>query len=140
VPEQFLSLRRRSAASNVRFEQLPICYDRPQPDIGDRYREDPVTTSLDFRNLDDCVSVRNGGSQGSYKKIAYSDLVSQQRDPIFVLSVRRVSARFGIKLLYSGSVYRFVEGLVPSNAYPLSGPCGGGAAAPRATPGGRHKG
>jgi hypothetical protein len=74
------------------------------------------------------------------KKIAYSDLVSQQRDPISVLSVRRVSARFGIKSLYSGSVYRFVEGLVPSNAYPPSGPCGGGAAAPRATPGGRHKG
>lgn len=29
----------------------------------------------------------------------------------------------------------------PSDAYPPSGPCGGGAAAaPRATPGGQHKG
>lgn len=75
------------------------------------------------------------------KKIAYSDLVSRKEDPIYVLSVCRASVRFGIKSLYLGSVHRSVEGLVPSDAYPPSGPCGGGgAAAPRATPGGQHKG
>lgn len=49
-------------------------------------------------------------------------------------SVRNKVAVIRIGLLIRG-------GFVPSNAYPSSGPCGGGGtAAPRATPGGQHKG